>query len=758
MPELPKSAPTDLESIVLGGELDAKTVRKIIDALNVLGKFPGLAQFFRDIPDSSIDVWLGFISEFWYEDADRKGSLVDMLRSQPADYFKRAVNSASAWESRGKNSGVKKFLQSAAGHSRMPSVVGTWLPVLVDLPLERGLHPAVPISFETAQLLAHEFQIFQETSRREEFVSSLGTLLQPSFADAFGKSASRLEAVHGKKVWESISNAVTALLAPVGAIIPADNLVDLTHLLNRPSEGLFVHLRQSLSQSVAIRQLIDQFLAKKIRALAAFTLFDNWNAAPFSKDDWVSLADSSSANFEVTYRRLFDTFYKSLRTITVLPNSGPADIRFERLSTLTLNSLALAEWIQTLATKNRTAFSDLPALDFQKKLFERPLEQPPFAFEVMVFSGTAWQLSESVEKQLRKVAKNEFVDDLKKAIVSGRFSSFAYEFEASSSAMRPSIERGVSVIDWTRPLALTNEAAGTLLNLIGLGGPISLSYFESSNFLESIVVWYRDQPSYQSVEKTLRYLLVDLGFGKMTFEDRKLIESLWANTQWQDWIREVLPKLETFTELLDGNRHEGSGLEWFYYFLQGVTNDDLPSLLNVISNLSDWDFFNPKVFPTAMNVLKDPARFLWALERLTLLERSVLLLPRNINTIDVTELYVDQIGSLHLGAFLFNVFSGEAPFPSIDVSTAHKKWLKRFASNGGVESVGAVLNQTPRASALKAIRDIETAVSDGTAAQMLTHLRAVRDPRFRRGVETLLLMDRNGELREVLALLRWWLT
>lgn len=763
-PQLPKPYPAEIETIELGQGLNVSTVRRIAGALS--GKYPSLKQFLDDTSDAAIESWASLLSRYWLDEATRGDGLLHLLDGREPSFFRSALCALHRWG----ESGLRGFWRAVFVSEALPKMAEQWFPLVLDesARLSRlmalGDGPAEAISEETARNLASELRgLLADSHRRTEFERVVSMLTMPAWLKAATKAASQIEGTYGVEMWKRLAiQGVRWMAAPsedgqtkLGAVL------DLAQQLDHPSGGLFTHLHKVAIESGAFRQLLEQVLAKKVRMLVAQKVSTDWENNSFSKEEWLALSAVDSPELDRAYQRLFNQFQKSLKVFVSVPSEGPGEIRFERTATLTLHAVALTEWVRAVAQHNKPLIEKLPEAQFQAALFREKLALPAVTLEFMIFSDRAWVLSSTIEGRLRQVAKNEFVEDLKTAIAQNRFSNWAYDMQGSHDlSVAKGVEEAIRAVDWSRPIFFPREALSVIWQLIGEEGPLPISSLETPNILVKMMAWFRDQTNFRSARNALSTLILGSGISKLSNEDKALIESLFKDTPWHAWGPDVINRVSSVAQWLEGDAG-GPALEWFYLFLQGLSNDDLVGMGRLLSRLSRWQLFQENEYPSLVFTLRSEQRLTWVLQQLhwfgTVTKKVS---PSSTRESEIGPL-LSTIAVNHsksMADFLEVFFRGGALLPSIELPTDHRRWLQRFSREGGVSKALDAFRNVDRQHTRRAFLEMVTACEDGTILRLLRELRAIRDLRLQVGIDVLITLERSGELRALLQIILFWLS
>ncbi|MBI1859718.1 MAG: hypothetical protein HYR96_02215 [Deltaproteobacteria bacterium] len=630
-PKLPKLAEDQrsvLASIRLRGRIDASVVREVVRALNFKGHFPGLKDWSAQAPDDRLNAWGGFVTDHWYRDADA-GGLVTVLDTQPSDLFRRWENRVDEWKVAEGSGSLLSFWRSMVTDPDAPIWVGLFSPAL-SLIVEQTFHdhPTEPLAPEKAFLLTQELHAFLET-HKDELSPWLATLARSQAVPAAMRAASQLEARRGREVWGEVATHTASLVSQGDLLM----LSELLGLLDRPSSGFFSRLGKAISRGSAPRRLLDQFLARRIRAVGESAVRDSLARSPLTRVEWLAIANGSDPGFSQAYRHLFTSIQTGLKVVTPKTSEGPQEVQFERLTALHMNALALTEWMQTIAAANAESLKALPESEYQNSLLKRPLKIPDWELAISVFVDGTWRLDPVIGKKLEALRLAEYSQELSAAILGGQFAGLSYALAGSPSlaTITNALTGAIESVDLSKPLALTDSAAGVFLELIGSDEstfPIKVSTLETPNLLVLTLSWFRDQTNFEMAQRALRSLLLDSGIGSLSERDIEFVQSIFSGTEWHDWVGKVLERLPVLLKV-GGFRAEGDSrtVEWLYSALQGLSNEDLSLLVSAVSKTSEWQILSPIRFPTFVELLAYPERLRFGFQRLAQLGRAARVEP-----------------------------------------------------------------------------------------------------------------------------------
>ncbi len=786
LPTLDRPSQTAVSRVRIAGKLTTQTIRELVAALNTNGSFPGLARFIDGESEESLSAWAELISKYWYRDADRSDGLVGWVQRLPESQFRRNLVEAQSWLAVPEHQNPFRFVQSMAGHADFPVVAKAFAPALM---LQFPAHSEVsiqPISVEESRELARDFtKLLKHTSGTERLSRALSAFGSRDALQAFVNSGRVLQEDRGELFWSRLADQISLLLqAPFQATndpAPTNQLsvlLELARAFNRPSNGAFEHLAIEIAQNGAIRQVFDEFLAKRIQSVASRAVSRELIKASLQRNFWMSLADPAAPDHDVAGQRLFWILFKAMRPITTIPPAGPEDIRFERTASLYLNTLALVQWFESVLSANRGLIASQTADDFTEHLINLSLDIPAATTKVSVFITNGRRLSAGIELRLRALGLNDFTDELSVAISSGRLLGITYPFEARSNrSIAQMLLPCMTVINGTRPLVQTHEAAGAILQLMGStvpGLPFTAASFETNNVLVDLLSWLRARPSSIRAIHDLNALFIDAGFGTLGVEGIRTVRALFAGKpEWQDWVDSTLPKLPALMRALGLATPlqpvaNPALVEWLYEFLQGISNQQLRNLVNAISGIAELQLFDPSAYPAFVAFVGKSARLKgWAQSfgQVSLsMEPSVidilsasfgnhLSLERPLRILRDSS--GDENGMLSLVYFLLGP---EGQLPWRPMVSSEREWIKKFLDTGGLELLFQAMGETRRERIRATLFDLEEAVKRGDSTTLLALLSTVNDERFRAGIDALIVRDRSGELLALLQLVKLWFT
>lgn len=770
-PPLDESYP-QTRKVRLDGKITAAKVREIAEALNESGRFPALNRFIRSASDESLDAWGEVVGRYWYLDADRPSGLVGLVQRLPHSWWSDFARGFDLWARENRPS-VELF-QETFGHPRFSLASKLLAPFLtLRLPSLRSTALDEPITVEKAIDLVVEIgRLLEPPSSHEGLSRVLSGIANRSSLHAMKVSFLGMRKTYGPEFSKSSSEQLSRLLSepfvPIGEELPTNPvsaLFELAGSLNRSSQGAIQYLSTSLSQNAAVRQVFDQFLSERVRSIATEAVFREFQRAGLTQNDWLALSDSTTISHKNANRRFFDIILKALRPITTIPSSGPEDVRFERAVSLNLNTLALSQWVRETARINRDTIAQMDGSHFAAHWFSIAMNHSAMDIKVAIFDGGRWQLDEGVASELDRLGLGDFAEELAQRI--GQFPGLRYRFEMrESKSIKEILPIHVGVLDSTRQLIQTHEAAGLILHLVAAeesGLPITARSFETENILVSLLAWFRDRATGKEAAADLDSIMKLAGLDSMAPSDIRLLKKLFdGKPEWQSWLDEILPRLPALSLAVGLAKNSNTSLaEWLHHFLQGISNEELRELCDSFARLAEIQPLAPGRFPQIVAFLGQQRRserwFNWITEFFLQISDSELdeVSQNGSPVIFKSWLEIVRDASRTPSRLAHVISQSRIGFdlpggPTPEVS----RWIADFLKSDGLELLFRAVGPTPRGHLLGLMGDLEAATERGDTRRALVQLSFIEDVRFRRGIEVLLDLERRGELLSFVRLVK----
>lgn len=783
IPDLPKSAKTPVEQVILSSDLSVKDVRNLFRALNHEGKLNSLQPWIESPADPELQELGVIIKRHLYEENLDRNGLVSLLETRKnASGFSDWKNSAVKWRNNPNFILQRSFLEKWFAHRAFPRLVEGEIQLL-DPVLFRAIERlrsqansqyehfatfpvADPVSDE---VIARDLMTFiTDDSQRALLVTLIEKLSIHRFPESFLHALASLQQTYGD------ARAVDGFVLGHGQRIvdkKLDSLLLLLETLNAPSDGLFEVAAEKLKSPGVAQELSKRFNKTIAQAVARFVMEKfSTEEASFLRDKnfWLKLP-RKDGTLEPTpeFVQLYGVLQwgvEQLRSQT----QGPTFTRFP----VQLASIVFTEWLEHFAKNNSIFFAGLKPESFPSGIWKLPVSVPELRLSLVNEPDPEKKndLSPRLIADLNALkVMSAFRDGLQAALkdTENPFGSKVYSFLAHKnhsfenvlSQVAQILQDKVQIAD---PGPLFISLLGTFLD----AKDFSLQSMERENLLHSALNALQ-AVDYKSWKGLKSLLFEKLQLGKLPESDREMLLYLYeGHPTLSQKLGTILDTLQSFYDYDENLQNLPSAFETCHRLLRKTNPDDVGGLSSVLSFLfhSQLVGTSPEkeepYFPGISQLVKTGrslSRSIFLVSLSTLEEQEAILpllkkIMWNDHLSPLAEIAQESKPEI-LTALKTVLQEGLSLIPTEkNLSKKERGWLMRFfSSEGEHQKFWQFLHaHSSRKNLLQLSHELLVLSQSGALKDALLHLSHIENERIQRLAFVFLDLQKSGQLEEAL--------
>lgn len=781
VPNLKRSAPTELQRYLLRERIEARDIRQIVEILNRNGALESLRSFVTKLSDQDIENLSSLFSTYFYEEAHRSDGAIRWLESKTDERSFTVLDEKTAvWMKDPELSQLLKGIPSFLGIFQTPDLLARD----IDL-LNPKLHPDWITLWESD----YSNDVFEQstlgikpqqwTADLEQWISNLDEWLPPLVAAAqkweryriasgLGDALSSL----GRSDFEGLGYTVKRLMTPSPFFHkhPGKNrlqdLLDFVQVTNGGTRGAFTTLENFIvsdqTYGTALAEKLTPFLLQGATGFVREIL----EAEHFNESFWQALAQGDPVGVSEPFRYLFENLALSLSRF-----SGSESTGF-------LVSYALSRWIENNARAHPNMFLD----------WDQPIALSKFTL-VLSTKDASGNVQIAADQQMALETL-----DLKTLIKEKNWElkfSFSQTVECPPEALR----RALEICHNQLPLG---DATASLQSLIfEMTRPSKNSLFRLSEFdkipnlFNAFQVWIagHELPFIRRTKSTL-FDRLKLGTesiteGAHTKQKRDFLSTLEGNPQAQKLTETVLDTLRVVVEF-DTPPHPGlpSALEFYRTLLVNVPPakvDAITAAFEIVNQIQLGHHCLPPgegeegsyvaKYPALCKMLSAGWPIASLLTRLSLLsyETQDLRLAawrRALGTqkrsgVEIHLRWLEAALGLSPTSFeiLFERLEKHRELPQVPWLTENEWHLltRIFNDPHWLELFASLQNLFTQTDLLQLVQNVQRLQTTGELTRILRQLGYLRNYQWQITIQALQNWDRSGELAKILNTLRQFL-
>lgn len=748
IPELPKTDGPAISHIILGSELKASDIRRLLKALNHNGQIETLHSFVHEVSDESLEIFAGQFSRYVYQEADLPDSLPSFFRRRVENRsFSAFDKGIKKWSSLSSFPAEKKALWSLFSNPKFISVVESRAEIL-----ESRIWDVIPRFFSsfsivesTPVFLANELATdILDLVRTDKFISDWTALwprlLNSRFPDHFLTALRSLQENNEQSAFKAFSIRISEMLRERSDSRESlQSLLQFFQVLDGPSQGLFVTLKDKVTKSpdtlIVFETWFQQHMAKIVshRIQGAFTDSEGG----FNKPFWLELSHApESGMLSPAFVRTFTTIQKSLeRSIQRLRPESASDSFLSNLP-IRLCTYAITKWLQTFAVQNRTQLNNSATNEFPDVIWQKPVRIPAINLDLS---------SLETQKELMQLGLISFAKELSEISKRPGYGNFQYEFiESNGETLEEALKQAIEYANEVRPLTSFNGALRAVAYSL-TEGSIPIFSFDALEEIPNLL-------------NALNSLLANLTPSKLEslrslfFEDLKAhelpkklhenITSLFEGAQ-KERVDRALKGLAALKKFLDPLSDQGIPPSRLYHqWVSSTPLSDMHSVSEVFRFLNVYGIFTPQ-HPGIFEWLKRAylADTLSFFAKATPSEQRELLAlfisiggePSSHSILHLFQMVTHESydGVRHgLSKFIQNP---EEAFHTLSFLTASERhWVYRYISSGDFAKLSnRILQKGEREKTRQVVIELERLVRNGTLERVAKLLGEIKNERLK---------------------------